>query len=440
MKKILLPVLIVLAYLGAAYYTGLQAEQHMRAQVALSQQQAELQGTTVTLADYQRGVLTSQFTLIAEIPVDVVDGGMATVTLDTEVMHGPLIIDDGLHVGLFRARSQTLFSTEDAEASAFIEKLFGGAIGEMTLQGQFDGSYTLDWVTDPVTYSEGAGRVSVEGFTLQAFGHFDSLDSEGSFNLGAVDVQADDFSMVLSPVTGNMAMQVYEDRLPLTDLVAEAESLQITGAGSPPVVMSGLRYEQTQDMVDGYLNAQVRMAVDRVESTVRLDNLFYQIDVNGMPEAAMEAWAVFSRDMQTKDTINNELLNRALVETLQEDATLGLSLGSEVFDGRVRADLQLASSEAVSDRVLTDVTEPVEFVDYLVGELELRVSQQVITESILAMFLAQYIDTLLVADGDDYVFRAKLEEGIIRFGDTELPHLLQLMQSVMPGRAPAPQP
>ncbi|HEY7885838.1 MAG TPA: DUF945 family protein [Cellvibrionaceae bacterium] len=426
MKKIMALVLLVLAYIGASFYAGVIGEQNIRQQLALSQAHTNAQGVVVELTDYQRGIFSSQFQLTARLFSNPGVVEELTINSDSEVKHGPLMFADGLKWGLFYAKTDAGLITANTDTPLLLRDALGDALGQLSLHGHFNGSYTAAWNTPPLHYAEQGEALTIDGFAVALRGNFNALDMQGDFTLGAVNYRAADGAEVnMTPLNGVINMRMLAENIPLTDVSAQVDELSLKFAGIAPMVVRNIQFNQSQKMRDSLVESGFQLTIAYLDSLLALENLYYGASLTGLSVEAVNAWTDYGNAgvyaLQFDDT-----LRHALALTFTDQLKLSLTSGAELFGGRFTHSIDLQTRAQYQGSRVSEVDNMADLLAFLIGSSELRVSKSVVTGSILILFLAEYLDTYLIEQGDDYVFNASLEGGVLRFADVAWP-LAELM-------------
>jgi uncharacterized protein YdgA (DUF945 family) len=422
MKKLLGLIVLVAAYVGLTYYSGMVGEQYINQQVALNQTQMASINGSIALKNYQRGVFRSSFDVTMQMDAAQFGAERATISTRAQVYHGPVIFADGVQFGWFYARLENSLSTSEAELNELLASILPQGVGQLQLLGEYGGSYSGTWRTDEISYSDDNGELLIDGLDVNSQGRFDSKDAEGTFTTGAITARiAPNTEITATPMHGDLSVAMIAPQVPLSNWHAQVDNLNVQ-VDETATVIKNITFAQQQQLVDDKVNTKVSFGAESVVGMMPMTNLYYDMALNQVSVAAMTAWAELAPKLQDEDdfaTHKQELLD-SLELLLDKDLTLQLGLGGEAMDGYAKATLQLHYVPPADGRSLDSISEPQEFAQLVKGNAQVVVSEELFNGTPLAMFATPYVGSYILQQGSEYVINARINKGQLWVGDNPI--------------------
>ncbi|BFM21171.1 DUF945 family protein [Gilvimarinus japonicus] len=423
MKKILGLILVVLAYVGLSYYSGMVGEQYIKDQVELNRIQANNANISLDVANYQRGVFKSSFDFSAQTNAEQFDLESATVDSKAEVFHGPVIFADGLKFGWFYARTENALTTSDSDVNALLATILPQGLGRLSMLGEYGGSYDASWRTDVIAFQDENGQFNVAGLDVHSTGSFDSLDSSSTITTGDISARSSDgMELAVTPIHGELDVEFIAPQVPLSSGRMQVDTITITSAEGQQSVVNNLEFVQRQRVENDKVDTKVRMSVASVAGAMPMSNLYYEVEFNQVSQAAIAAWAELSPKLQTADDFSayEQELNDALALLLHKDLALRMASGGEAMGGYVNTKLDLNYVPPVGGRTIASLTTADEYLKLIKGSGQVVISKEIMNGTPLMFLLSPYMDTYIVQQGDEYVVNARISDGKLWVGDTPI--------------------
>jgi uncharacterized protein YdgA (DUF945 family) len=431
MKK-LIGVLVVAAgaYLALTYYGGYAGEKALRQQVEQNAAQGELHGYEVTLVSYERGLTSSR--TVMEMRFDLAHVGLEelNITSTSQIQHGPFLFTaQGPKLGLFAATSEVDVVSSNEDVNQLLADLFAEGLGEILMIGHFDQSYSAYMDLPNVDHALAGGLLKVDSGSLVMRGDSDGRHVEGKLELGAAYFNdGDSVTVMLSPSSLDFDVHTLDDLVNYEGLFNyHADSMTLSSAGAPEIVLGNLGVLVTQELVNERLDSRVAFTVGEVHgSPIATKNFIYELGFKQVPPAAIVAWQELARDIQKNPAeadfseFRAELM--AVLELLlQEGLEFSLRLGADILEGE--ADINLVANYVgmPGDRSLSDVEDMMDYFSIADADLEIKVSESVVMQTPLYFMLAQYLETYFSQEGEHLIMRASLKGGQLNIADQPFP-------------------
>ncbi|WP_041522866.1 DUF945 family protein [Gilvimarinus agarilyticus] len=446
MKKFLGLVLLVAAYVGLSYYSGMVGEQYINDQIELSRAQADNANIALDVANYERGVFQSNFDFSARANTEQFAVDSVTIDAKAQVFHGPIIFADGIKFGWFYARTDNALSTSEAEINTLLAQVLPQGLGRLNLLGEYGGSYDANWRTDIIEFNDDEGHIHVNGVDVHSEGRFDSLDSQSTITVGEIAASHSDGTEIgITPIHANVDMEFIAPQVPLSSGKLQFDALTIKSPEGMTTAIRNIELMQRQRLENDKIDTKVRLSAGQVEGMLPMSNLYYELELNQVTQEAMASWAELSPKLQTEEdyaTYEQEI-RTALTQLLHKDLVILMSSGGEAMNGYVNTKMDLHYVPPANGRSLASLTEVAEYVRLVKGSGQVVISKEIMTGTPLIMLLAPYMDTYIVQQGDEYVLNARINDGKLWVGDTPIelaPIINGYFMALAPATAPAPAP
>src|SRR5690554_195812 len=421
MKKILGLIIFALAYVGLTYYSGVVGEQYINEQVELTRKQNANANIDVELNNYQRGIFKSTFNVTMQAAAHQFGAETATVHSNAEVFHGPVIFADGIRFGWFYARTDNALSFSDAEINALLTSILPQGVGQMMMLGEFGGGYKADWRTDVISYQDEDNDFLVAGLDVHSRGRFDSLDSAGTFSSGDISARLNtDVELSSTPIYGDVEVEFIAPQVPLTSIRMQVDAINVAIADGSKNIIKNVLLQQQQRLENDKINSKMRFSVDSVEGAFPLNDVYYEMELKQVSQAAMAAWAELSPKLQAEDAFSahEQELRDALALLLSKDLSLSTALGGKAMGGYLTTKLDLEYVPPSDGRPLETLSSTEDYIALIKGSGQIIISKEIIEGSALQFLLAPYLDVYIVQQGDEYVVNARINDGKLWIGDS----------------------
>ncbi|WP_339897595.1 DUF945 family protein [uncultured Gilvimarinus sp.] len=440
MKKFLGLILLVLAYVGLSYYSGMVGEQYINDQVELSRAQASNANVTLDVTQYERGIFQSNFDFSAKANTEQFAIDSVTIDAKAQVFHGPIIFADGIKFGWFYARTDNTITTSDTELNTLLGGVLPQGLGRLNLLGEYGGSYDANWRTEVIEFIDEDGQVHVDGVDVHSEGRFDSLDSQSTIIIGAINASHSDGTEIgVTPIHANVDMEFIAPQVPLSSGKLQFDALTLKSPEGMTTAIRNIEVMQRQRLENEKVDTKVRMSAEQVEGMMPMSNLYYELELNQVTQEAMATWAELSPKLQSEEdyaTYEQEIRS-ALTQLLHKDLVILMSSGGEAMNGYVNTKMDLHYVPPGNGRSLASVTEVEDYLRLVKGSGQVVISKEIMTGTPLIMLLAPYMDTYIVQQGDEYVLNARLNDGKLWLGDTPI-ELAPMINSYLAAPAPTP--
>lgn len=440
MKKFLGLILLVLAYVGLSYYSGMVGEQYINDQVELSRAQAGNANVTLDVAQYERGIFQSNFDFSAKANTEQFAIDSVTIDAKAQVFHGPIIFADGIKFGWFYARTDNTITTSDTELNTLLGDVLPQGLGRLNLLGEYGGSYDANWRTEVIEFIDEEGQVHVDGVDVHSEGRFDSLDSQSTIIIGAINASHSDGTEIgVTPIHANVDMEFIAPQVPLSSGKLQFDALTLKSPEGMTTAIRNIEVMQRQRLENEKVDTKVRMSAEQVEGMMPMSNLYYELELNQVTQEAMATWAELSPKLQSEEdyaTYEQEIRS-ALTQLLHKDLVILMSSGGEAMNGYVNTKMDLHYVPPGNGRSLASVTEVEDYLRLVKGSGQVVISKEIMTGTPLIMLLAPYMDTYIVQQGDEYVLNARLNDGKLWLGDTPI-ELAPMINRYLAAPAPTP--
>lgn len=440
MKKFLGLILLVLAYVGLSYYSGMVGEQYINDQVELSRAQAGNANVTLDVARYERGIFQSNFDFSAKANTEQFAIDSVTIDAKAQVFHGPIIFADGIKFGWFYARTDNTITTSDTELNTLLGDVLPQGLGRLNLLGEYGGSYDANWRTEVIEFIDEEGQVHVDGVDVHSEGRFDSLDSQSTIIIGAINASHSDGTEIgVTPIHANVDMEFIAPQVPLSSGKLQFDALTLKSPEGMTTAIRNIEVMQRQRLENEKVDTKVRMSAEQVEGMMPMSNLYYELELNQVTQEAMATWAELSPKLQSEEdyaTYEQEIRS-ALTQLLHKDLVILMSSGGEAMNGYVNTKMDLHYVPPGNGRSLASVTEVEDYLRLVKGSGQVVISKEIMTGTPLIMLLAPYMDTYIVQQGDEYVLNARLNDGKLWLGDTPI-ELAPMINRYLAAPAPTP--
>jgi uncharacterized protein YdgA (DUF945 family) len=423
MKKILVSIAVAAAaYTGAAWFSGYYAEKLSREQLAMLLAQPQTAKMNAQITSYRRGIFSSDFVMSMTMPDEIPGVGKIEITADNKLRHGPLLFENGISIGSFSSTSQMRVKTSAPELDKKITDVFGPSIGRLTTVTYFNGGYEGNWVLPAIDYQAEAAKFSIADSELACEGNYKSLGGNCRIALGRIELTGKDNSKVtIAPLVGTGTSRHIEEGIDLVDLDMTIDAIDVQGADKPPVSIKGVAIRQTQAMNGANIDSTVKFSLAKLNGPVALDNFHYAMDFNGFNKEAIKRMGTLSAEMPIDPAEQNAyLLNQMkdiLPLLLQNGLTVKLDTGAQYMGTHPQAQWLVQYKAPADGRDVRTITEPTEYLQLVDSTLLARLPAMLVPEPLVA----QYIDSHIARDGDDYVLRATLQDGTLTIGRTPIP-------------------
>lgn len=432
MKK-LVGVLVVAAgaYLALTYYGGYAGEQAFVQQIEQSAAQGELHGYEVEVVSYERGFLSSHTVMNVRFDLAYLGLDELQMTSTTQIKHGPILINrKGIQLGLFAAHSDVEFAASNDELGQLLTELLPEGLDEVLMIGHFNQTYSAYMDVPEVDQDLAEGRLTLDGGQLVIKGGYDGRDAQGQLTLGALHFNdGDSATFMLSPSALDFDIQMLDDLVNSEgEFSYAADSLTLSVAGAPEVVLADVGVEVVQELVNERLDSNFAFTIGEVRgSPIETRNFVYELGLKQVSPAAVVAWRALARDLQqyNMDEVGFSAHQAELMEVLelllQEGLALSVRLAADILDGDADVNLQANYVGLPDNRGLSEVVDAMDYFAMADADLEVKLSESVLMQTPLYFMAAQYLDAYFEQEGEHLVMRASLRGGQLSVADQLFP-------------------
>ncbi|MCP8897887.1 DUF945 family protein [Gilvimarinus xylanilyticus] len=414
MKKIIAVMALVVGYLGLTYYAGIIAEQNIRQQVALTQQQSTSKQLQLQIREYDRGWFRSRVVLRATQPEAEVDEAVELIAR-ARLWHGPLTFAQGIKPGWFYASGEIELAETSAGQNARLRKVVGDRLGAMNLWGKLSGAYQFSWDIPAIEYREPEGSVKVAASKWLSEGRFDSRDGVHQLAMGEAALTSGRTSVSLSPLTIRAEVEFIADDIPLTQVHTQVERAEIrTGVN---MALEGIDYRQSQRAREQVVDTQVDIRIQSLQSFVALSQIQIQAAAEGTSFEAIRNATRLTEQWQTDSAaLPSDEQIMALIKPLLHDSTRVTWLAHASADkGEIHSEMELTYASnpqfPLDALVLDDLPQ------VIAAQAELRVGEKIVQRSPLMFLMADYIERYTQHRNGAYVVPANYDKGILRINN-----------------------
>ncbi|NYT85599.1 YdgA family protein [Pollutimonas harenae] len=470
-------VILGVAYVGASWYVGKQAQQTIEAAVAQANERmaamlagaaaGELARSTARLDidDYQRRIFSSD--VLYTLRMKDGEGRPIDIALTDHLQHGPFSLNalrDGHFIPLLAYSRAKLVATPATQA--WVDSQKGESPLLINTRVGFGGAGHSSWNFQPVELATEDVKVSFSGGTIEMdfSNHFKNSTSEGQFqDLAVNDAQAGE-SLQVKDLKITSQTQGTEDKLTQSQTTATIASLVMGSAEAEDVsleqIQLALEGEQSGSIVGGSLRYDFgRIAV----GTADLGSLLIAGRIQQLNTAALAALATDYEKIAAKhggeigqqealSREDNQLLRDRLAAVLASDPSIAIeSLVWKNAKGESKASLQVNMSAPDDDSAQTvddlfmqgfkqvkfdlDLSKPM-FIQAF-SQAESQADKKMQMEMLGAMIYDQYVNRLKMAGlikqvGDDAAASVVYEQGSVNVNGQvmSVPEFIQRVFSV----------
>lgn len=424
MKKLVGLIIVVGVYVAASWYTGVQGEKNIRQQMALAEAQSEAQGVKLILNDYQRGIFFSEMNISAVYTSPAIPEMRFKADSVSKIQHGPIYFTGGVGVGLFSSVSTLKIQTGSEEIDQKLQEMFGESIGEFVTVGHFNSTYTSTWSLPAIdTAGSNGSQFTLAPSRIKVSGRYDQLDAAGSFEIGALEVIADNSRVTTTPIIGSFDTDNIADQVNITNLDMLVETISYSDrAMGQSFSIDQLKVVQTQKLINEKIDTVVSFTAEKLNSPVEISALSYVLTLNQLDPVAMQVWADFNQSLQQDpENLDEEKLAELLAAVLQEGLQFKLDLGAGFMGGNALVNLTADYKALPDGQQVLDINDPVDYFKLADADALITVSGSIVNQTPLGMMVGQYLNTYITLEGDNYVVRASLKNGRLMVGNTEIP-------------------
>ena len=358
----------------------------------------------------------------------VVDGEYMSLEVNEQILHGPVVVDDGLHFALAKAKSRfrvnglemtsedmasmnehlkvtSLISYSGDMKSQFEMKAFD--INEEGSQVSFApavGTFLLSAGDDAIS-----GDLSWEGMSVQ-------------FDTGVVKVAGLSGDFDLNLISGSLF-----DGTGITVGTANMnlKSFEVQDGAMPPMVMENMKTTFTSGIQDKLMNMQMDYVIERFDimgeplTDTRMNILIDNLDQEGLAEInslLMDMQTAVNEGREPED--ETEALVKAFPELLKTDPVFRIDpLETTLIDGKVEADLT-----ATANAAKINLNNPESIMQALLLQGNFSLPMMTLQRTGMKPFIDVYVQQgFMTINGDQVEGRFKWSEGALYLNDKPLP-------------------
>lgn len=441
-KKIVASIAAVGAlYCGAAYTSGYVGEKDVRAQLELLRAQPQSSNVDIQLLDYRRGVFSSDIRLAVKSREALPNGGRIEVVMDNAVRHGPLLFAGKPAIGAYSATSTFQLETGVPEDDKKIAEIFADGFGTATSVVGYDSNYDLTWVLPAIANKGGAQQFSLGETRATASGNTRDMSGAAELTIGALELTtAAGEQVTMSPTIVKFDVKNAEPGINLIDMDGAIAQLDIRNPAEPPLTMKELTFGQTQSLNGASIDTAIRFGIAKVIGAVQVDDVYYNIDLNGVSKDATRRMAELFKNPPADEAEQPAYFAaqfKQLAPVLLKDGlSLKLAVGGKYGGGASELQWEVRYKAPADGRDVTAIADPFEYMQLADSTLLIKAPAALIPEPLIA----NYIDTFVVREGSDFVLRATLQNGALTVGKTPIPkEMLAAMLAAM-NKEDGPQP
>ncbi len=423
MKKLLASLPIIAAvYCGAAYLSGYFGEKIWNEQMALAQAQPQAARMNLKTIEYRRGIFSSSIVASATLPDELPGIGKPDMIVESTVRHGPLLFAKGLAIGPFASVSTIRIKTDQPDIDKKITDVFGPSIGRITTVAYFNQGYDLSWDLPAFEHQDATARFSMTDSSLDCEGNYLDLRSACKVALGRIEVNSTNGAkIVVAPIAGNIISKSTEAGVALNDIDLTLDEVDVRGPDRPPVLLKGMVLKQTQTLAGGNIDSSQTWSLAKFSGPFTLENLYYVVDLNGVNKAAMKRLSAYGDDLPANpeaQAAHFAAFMKDLAPALLQDGLMfKLDIGAQYLGAHPQAQWLVQYKAPADGRDVRAINDPIDYLQLADSTLVARLPVSLIPEPMVA----PYLDSHITRDGNDYVLRATLKNGILTIGRTPIP-------------------
>lgn len=402
--------------------TGYVAANIAREQVERLQAQPQTARMNMKIVEYRRGVFSSDVVTSFTLPDELPEIGQPQFIMENKLRHGPLLFANGISAGWFSSTSTIRVKTNAPEFDQKIVEIFGPSIGKLTTLGYFNNTYDVRWNLPAIEYKAAAATFSLADSNMDCEGGYKDLSGNCRFTLGRIEATGVDGSkLTIAPLVGSANSRNVEEGVDLVDMDMNIAGIDVQSTAKPPVSIKGISIRQTQKLVGPNIDSSVKFSLASLSGPVQVDNFHYDMDFNGVSKQAIKRLTAMSAEMPIDPAQQNTYLATQMKEILplllQDSLVIKLDTGAQYLGAHPQAQWLVQYKAPADGRDVRTITDPIDYLQLADSTLLARLPVSLIPEPLVA----PYIDSHITRDGNDYVLRATLKNGILTIGKTQIP-------------------
>ncbi|AUM12202.1 DUF945 family protein [Ketobacter alkanivorans] len=368
------------------------------------------------------------------------------ILVRSDFYHGPVLLTDlGLRFGLGYGSLSLSGSDVAGVEQALSEWMQAAPLTVRTLIN-LDQSAHTEITIAAYEADHGDDHIRFGGINASLITDANLTKFDGSMRVNASSVLTTGYVMDVAESSGSMSYQGKNPYTMVGETVFSFPSVSITGK-EVSTVIQGLNLNSGTQLNQGKLDYFQTIEVDSVESPLPITSGRWHLEFTGLSPAGLEAWSDFSLQLQELSQAGQLPLDEAgepelppeleakmeqiMQELLQPGLGFSQRLDVQALGTGHSAEMALSFVGLPGTTPLSQVEDPMQYLQAFKGDLDVELDEQSILQSPLADSLMPFVQQgLLMPQDGKLVMQVRLADGILLLNGSPVP-IDALLQSAM---------